>query len=466
MKRADVDVLIIGAGTAGLSAERTARRSGARTLLVDDSFAGTTCATVGCMPSKLLIAAADAAEAVRRSSTFGINAEMVIDGVAVMTRVRHERDRFAAATRQEIERLPGDVRRTARACFVDQTTLSLSDGNIVSAKAVVVATGSSPAIPDAFAELGDRILTNETLFELRTLPGSLAVIGSGPLGLELAQAMARLGVRVSMFDQKPGLSVPDKAVANALLAILERDMTVHLGVEIEPSLTQDGIRLLWSGVSSGDEIFDHVLVAAGRPPNLEALNLEATGIEMRDSRVPVDPETLQYGSLPIFFAGDAAAGRPVLHEASAEGAIAGRNAAAFPKTSPVRRTTPFSIMFTAPPLAIIGDVEREDAVIGTMSYTDQGRARVMDEAEGHVRLHADPRDGRLLGAVMLGPEIDQSAHPICWAIEWGKSASDLLAMPFYHPTLVEGFKTALREICAAVSAPVPGERDDGSPSGA
>jgi dihydrolipoamide dehydrogenase len=278
--------------------------------------------------------------------------------------------------------------------------------------------------------------------------------------------MARLGERVSLFEQRPALSVPDKDIAKALLAIVGRDMAVNLGVEVERSAAGDAIRLRWTGASTGEDVFDHVLVATGRPPEWKGLDLARAGIELDEkSRPTINPDTLQAGTSAIFFAGDAAADRPVLHEASLEGAIAGRNAAAFPEVKPARRAIPFTMMFTSPPLAIIGDTGKEDSVIGAMDFADQGRAKVMNKAEGLVRIHADPRDGRLLGALMLGPEIDQSAHLLCWAIEWGKSASDLLDLPFYHPTLVEGLKTALREICAGVHAPVPAERDQGSPPG-
>jgi dihydrolipoamide dehydrogenase len=466
--RLTCDVAVIGAGTAGLSAERSARRAGASTLLIDEHFAGTTCATVGCMPSKLLIAAGEAAQAVRNAGVFGIETSPPrIDGRAVLERVRRERDAFAAATREQIATLPEKVRVAGRARFVGPGNLRLDDGRSIAARAVIVATGSRPGIPDAFSALGDRILTNETVFELPELPRSLAVIGSGPLGLELAQAMARLGVRVTLFDQKDRLTIPDGRVAEALLDILRRDMAVHLGVAIDPAREEDGIRLRWSGASSGDALFDHVLVATGRPPALDGLDLEAAGVALDERGHPsVDRDTLQCGALPVFLAGDADGDRPVLHEASMEGAIAGRNAAAFPAVSPARRTTPFAMTFTTPPLAVIGETGRDGAVTGTLDYGDQGRAKVMDRAEGLVRLHADPRDGRLIGAVMLGPEVDQSAHLICWAIEWGKSASDLLDMPYYHPTLIEGLKTALRDICKGVHAPVPAERDQGAPSGA
>jgi dihydrolipoyl dehydrogenase len=160
------DLAIIGSGTAGLSAERSARRSGASTLLIDETFSGTTCANVGCMPSKLLVAAANTAHTIRRSSIFGITASPVIDGSAVMARVRRERDAFAAATRAEIDKLPQGVAVRGVARFVAENTLSLEDGRLIHARACVIATGSRPSIPKPFETIRDLVLTNENVFEL------------------------------------------------------------------------------------------------------------------------------------------------------------------------------------------------------------------------------------------------------------------------------------------------------------
>src|SRR5580698_3974425 len=190
------DVAIIGAGTAGLAAERSARRSGAKTILIDEDFSGTTCTNVGCMPSKLLIAAGDAAHAVRSASVFGIRATPHIDGRAVFERLRAKRDDFIAGIIDSLAKLPADVKHKGHARFVDTTRLAIGEDVFVKANAIVIATGAKPLIPKFLDGLGARVLTNETLFELKELPRSLGVIGAGPLGLELAQALARLGVAV------------------------------------------------------------------------------------------------------------------------------------------------------------------------------------------------------------------------------------------------------------------------------
>lgn len=463
------DVAVIGAGTAGLAAERAARSNGASTLLIDPYYNGTTCATVGCMPSKLLIAASHAAHAARSASLFGITvSDIKIDGKAVMQRVRDERDRFARLTRESIADIPDRVRLRGRARFIASDSLELDDGRQIEARRIVIATGSAPFIPDQFAGLGKHLLTNENIFDLIDLPARLAVIGSGPIGLELAQAMARLGVDVTLFDQGERLGgIRCDKVHAALKGIIEADLTLKLGVELEASATEDGAHLSWSGASSGQAEFDHVLVATGRPPNLESLDLATAGIALDDDGVPVhDRDTMQCGDSSIFLAGDVANDLPLLHEASQDGAIAGRNAVAFPASMHADRFPHFSITFTSPPVARIGQSEEDGVVTGTADFSDQGRARVDGTNEGILTLYAAAPDGRLIGADLCTPASEHLAHMLTWAIQQGQTASQLLEMPYYHPTVEEGLKQALRTICAATPIDLPQDQDRGVPSGA
>ncbi|KQM56265.1 dihydrolipoamide dehydrogenase [Sphingomonas sp. Leaf208] len=466
MTKLTCDVAIIGAGTAGLAAERSARRNGAKTLLIDEGFGGTTCASVGCMPSKLLIAAGNAMHAVKHASMFGVEALGKVDGVAVMARVRKERDAFVAGVETSIDKLPEEVKIEARAKFTGATILSLSDGREVHAKSVVIATGSSPAIPEMFGAVRDRVLTNESVFELKDLPKSLGVVGAGALGLELAQAMARLGVHTMVFDTGETIGgLKDRHVAEAYHAILSREMPILLGVELTVEPDGDGVKLAWSGSASGEQHFDYLLVATGRPPRIKGIGLETTGLTLDEHGMPdYDPETMQCGTAPIFIAGDADHDRAVLHEASAEGMIAGRNAASYPEVTPGKRTVPFAITFTHPNVAVIGKIAKDDdadTVIGTASYDDQGRAKVEACNAGLVRFYADRRDGRLTGATMAGPAVEHSAHLIAWAIQSGWTATEVLDLPIYHPTFEEGMKGALRSICSEVHSPTPPDRDDG-----
>lgn len=463
------DVAVIGAGTAGLAAERAARSNGASTFLIDSKFNGTTCATVGCMPSKLLIAASHAAHAAMSSRQFGIEVRDVrIDGKAVMHRVRTERDRFVRLTQESFDEIPDGVRLHGLAKFVNAGTLSLDDGRMIEAGSIVIATGSSPSVPDAFAKLGNRILTNETIFDLEDLPNNLAVIGSGSIGLELAQAMARLGVDVTLFDNGDRLGgIRCDKVHATLKTVIEDDLRLVLDVELKPSAADAGIRIKWSGGSSGDATFDYALVATGRPPNLDGVNLAATGLALDEHGVPEhDRETMRCGDSAIFLAGDAGHNLPLLHEASHDGAIAGRNAVAFPASIKTDRFTAFSITFTSPPVARIGKSEDDGVITGTAEFSDQGRARVEGVNQGVLTLYAAAPDGRLIGADLFTPASEHLAHIIAWAVQNGQTATQLLSMPFYHPTIEEGLKSALRTICGATPLALPTDQDQGTPSGA
>lgn len=469
------DVAIIGAGTAGLAAERAARAQGAETRLIDPRFEGTLCATAGCMPAKLLVAAAHAAHASRQAAGFGIiTGPIGVDTARVMARVRRERDRFARMTREGFEKLPDGVCLRAEARFLAPGLLRLeggsAEGTVLKARAVVIATGSTPIVAPPYRKLGAAMLTTNDLFELTELPRRMAVIGSGPVGLEIAQALGRLGVETTLFDRAERLSAARcRQTHEAACEALRADLTLHLGVDVTPTGLADGVRLDWhpcgdADGTGGSARFDRVLVATGRKPVLEGLDLGAAGLDLDDDGVPeLDSRTMQCGTGAVFIAGDAAGDRPLLHEASDEGAIAGRNAATYPDVASDTRGTPFALTFTDPPLAMIGDAE--GAISAEADYSDQGRARVEGRAHGLVRIHADAR-GRLVGADLCAPGTEHLAHHLAWAVQTGMTAPEMLALPFYHPTLQEGLRPALREICKRAELPEPKLQDQGAPSGA
>ena len=452
----NVDVAIIGAGTAGLSARREADKAGKNWVLIDPGPLGTTCARVGCMPSKLLIAAADAAHHVRSADQFGVRAAApVIDGVAVMARVRAERDRFVGFVLDATSSLGPERLIRSRARFVAPTRLVLDDGTIVDAGCVVVATGSSPWIPPGFDDVRDQVLLNDDVFEWTDLPRSVAVVGTGVIALELGQALHRLGVRVAFFNPVDQVGpVGDPAVAASVKEVLGRDLDLQVGAQdLRYERTEEGVRVSWAldGEARTAE-FDWILVAAGRRPNIVGLGLESLGTPLDHRGMPeaFDRTTMQVGDLPVFFAGDVNGERALLHEAADEGRIAGRNAAGYPDDvlAHVRRTQ-LAIAFTEPNIAVAGaayrDLEPGTFVTGTIDYSDQGRSRVMGVNEGRVNLYAERGTGRLLGGEFFGPRAEHTAHLIAWAVQQGMTAQRALQMPFYHPVIEEGIRTALRD---------------------
>lgn len=454
----EVDVAIIGAGSAGLNARREVEKAGLMPLMIESGPYGTTCARVGCMPSKLLIAASDVAHEVAAAGRFGIEVDRWrVNDDAVMTRVRAERDRFAGFVVEDTEALPAEQRLKGRARFVGPTTLQVDDHTEVRAKAVVVATGSAPIIPPPYDAIRDHVLINDDVFELERIPESLAVVGTGIIGLELGQALQRLGARTTFFSPFEDLGpFTDPEIKRETRAILEAELDLQLGSSVTVAeKTEDGIRLAWTDASGAarEGVFEAVLVAAGRRPQLAGLGLETTGLKLDERGIPPwDPATTQAGDAPIFIAGDVSGHRPLLHEASDEGRIAGANAARFPEVDVHVRRAPLAVAFTDPNMAMVGvpyaQLDLDQVEIGEVSFSNQGRARVMGKNQGLLRLYGDRRRCTLIGAEFIGPRAEHIAHLLAWAVQEDMPITRMLRMPFYHPVIEEGLRTGLRDLAA------------------
>ncbi|KKO49868.1 dihydrolipoamide dehydrogenase [Arsukibacterium sp. MJ3] len=453
----EVDVAIIGAGTAGMGAFSAARKHTNNLVLIEGGPYGTTCARVGCMPSKLLIAAAEAAEAVRTAAGFGVHvAPPRIDGAEVMARIGRERDRFVSFVLDAVEAIDPAQRLKGCARFEGPHTLQLDTGETLHAARIVVATGSVPVRPKAFDAVGNRLIVNDDVFNWTDLPKAVAVFGGGVLGLEIAQALHRLGVRVRLFGKGGSVGqLSDPAVRKAAAAAIGADLPFDPDADVQ-NIAREGDEVIVRFTEAGEcreERFDWLLAATGRQPVLDGLNLVASGLTLDDRGMPqVDPLTMQAEAGHIFFAGDVAARIPLLHEAADDGRIAGDNAGRFPETLTHSRRTPLAIAFTDPNIATVGASFAEltdaccDFAIGEVDFSNQGRARVLRQNRGLLRLYAERGTGRLLGAEMAAPRAEHLAHLLAWAIQSGIDVETALAMPFYHPVIEEGLRTALRDL--------------------
>jgi dihydrolipoamide dehydrogenase len=466
----EVDVAIIGAGTAGMAAYREVRKHTDSIALIEGGPFGTTCARVGCMPSKLLIAPAEARHALSRLPAFGIQTDAgKVDGLAVMRRVREERDRFVGFVLDAVERSDQKHVVRAHAAFEDPHVLALTpaqDGvplafDRIRAGRVVIATGSRPNIPLAFKPAGDRLIVNDDVFDWQDLPESIAVFGAGVIGLELGQALHRLGVRVRVFGRGghvAGISDPD--VHAVAVGIFTNELTTSLDAR-DVRIERDGngvvVHFTDPGADATSERFDYLLAATGRTANIDALALHNAGLALDARGVPIfDPLTMQAGDSHIFIAGDANAERPILHEAADEGHLAGANAARYPAVYKHARRTPLAIMFTEPQVAFAGKqhaqlvAEGAGFAVGEVSFEDQGRSRVMLANQGLLRVYGERGSGLLLGAEMIGPQNEHLAHLLAWAIQMRLTVQQVLEMPFYHPVVEEGLRTALRLLLEAL----------------
>lgn len=442
------DVIILGAGTAGLAALREVRKRTESFLIVNDGAYGTTCARVGCMPSKALIEAAHAYARRAAFDSFGIRGAdgLSVDVPAVLRRVRALRDDFVSGVLRTTDEL-GERSVAGRGRLTGPNTVAV-DGRELRAKKIVLATGSRPIVPAEWRALGDRVITTDEVFELEDLPARVAVIGLGAIGVELAQAMAQLGVRVSAFstnDRFAGLTDPEARAA--MEQRLRSDFDVHVGDPAQLAGAPGGV-----AVTSGDTTVevDLVLAAMGRTPNVDDLGLESLNVPLDDRGMPpVDASTLRIANTPAFLPGDVNGDATILHEAADEGHIAGINAC-LDEPHCFRRRTPMGVVFAAPNAAFVGrrfaELDGDDPLVGRFDFSRQGRARTAERNEGVIAVYAARETGRVLGAEMCVHEGEHLAHFLALAIDRELTVHDLLRAPYYHPTLEEGLRTALRRL--------------------
>lgn len=468
MENRTVDVAIIGTGTAGMAAYRTALHHTDSVALIERGHYGTTCARVGCMPSKLLIAAAEAAHSVREAHQFGVEAELLrVDGVAVMDRVRRERDRFVGHVTGAVNAWAADHRVLGDARFLDDHRIQVGEDLILTADRIVIATGSRPSFPPQWTEnFGDRLIINDDVFEWTDLPQSVAVVGAGVIGLELAQALSRLGVRVRLFGRAGQVGpLTDPDLKRAAAAIFAAEYPFEANATID-RITRDGDEIVveWTGSQGAQtERFDYLLAATGRRPNTDRLGLENTMLPLDALGTPLyDRTTGQIGGSHVFIAGDAANDLPLLHEAADEGKIAGDNAGRFPDVRVRPRRALLSVVFTDPQIALVGATHAAltaaDAPFasGAVSFDDQGRSRVIGKGRGLLHVYGERGTGRFLGAEMVGPAAEHLAHLLAWALHSGQTVQAMLDSPFYHPVIEEGVRTALRQLARALHmGPIP-----------
>ena len=444
-----LDVAILGAGTAGLNTMGQVRRHTKNFKLIDGhEELGTTCARVGCMPSKALIHIAEQFHSRKQFGKLGINGgdKLSVDTESVMERVQDVRDILVDRVLSNSIDQMGDKFINQYARFVDKQTLQVGDETIT-ADRIIIAVGSRPILPEVWKNFGDQILTTDTFFEQEDLPKSMAVIGLGVIGLELGQALSQLGVDVKGIDALTTIAgIQDPQINKTAIDIIGKEFPLILGQQAQLEKVGDMIR-----VTAGDEQFEveRVLLSIGRRSNIDTLGLEAIGIDLDKHGLPAyDPNTMALTEAPnIFLAGDVNTDVPILHEAGYEGKIAGHNAGTGSMTK-FKRYVPFHITFSDPNICQVGqaldELEEKDIVVGDFPMGPHGRALVMANNKGLLKIYADKTSGKLLGACMVAPRAEHLAHLLVWSIEQGLTLQEMLRYPFYHPVFEEALQSAIR----------------------
>ncbi|MGI9077523.1 MAG: mercuric reductase [Gemmatimonadaceae bacterium] len=442
-------LVVIGAGTAGLVCASAAAGLGANVALVERHLMGGDCLNVGCVPSKAVIRAARSWHAARQSAADFGGPEATGDGdfAAVMRRMR--------SLRADISRIDGAPRYTelgvdvffGDACFTSAESIVV-EGQTLRFRRAVVATGARAAVPaiPGLAESGYR--TNETIFELTSLPKRLLVIGAGPIGCELAQAFARFGSSVTVLNLEARVLPRDDADA---AAIVERVMTrdgvtfAHGAVlkHVERRGGENVVQFEREGASHSASC-DEILIAAGRASNVEGLGLEAAGIAYGERGVAVD-DRLRTSNARVFAAGDIASPYQFTHMADAHARIVIANAL-FPGRAKAGRLIVPWTTFTSPEVAHTGATAESVAASGEGADTfttflhDVDRARLDGQDEGFLRVYLKRGSDRILGATLVAEHAGDMISEMTLAISSGLGLGKLGAAIHPYPTQAEVFR--------------------------
>lgn len=440
----EADLCVIGGGSGGLSVAAGAAQMGASVVLVEKGRMGGDCLNTGCVPSKSLLAAAHAAQTVRESGKFGVNGhEPAIDFAEVQA---HVQDVIAQiAPHDSVERFEdlGVTVIKAAGRFTGPRELRAGD-RIVRAKRFVIATGSSPAVPPVPGLADVPYLTNESVFECGERPDHLLVLGGGPIGLEMAQAHRRLGVAVTVLEAFSILSKDDPdAVAVVRDRLVAEGVVLHEGLR-ELRVSRDGNGLSASFLDADGravvEIGSHLLVAAGRRPNVAGLGLEAAGVEHSDKGITVDAR-LRSSNKRIFAIGDVTGAYQFTHMAGYHAGIVIRNAL-FRLPAKVKHHAVPWVTYSDPELAQVGLNEpaardRHGTIkVLRGSFAENDRARAERATEGFIKVVLD-KSGRILGATIVGRQAGELILPWVLAIDRGLKIGAMANIIAPYPILGE-----------------------------
>ncbi|ROO51984.1 pyruvate/2-oxoglutarate dehydrogenase complex dihydrolipoamide dehydrogenase (E3) component [Micromonospora sp. Llam0] len=455
------DLAIIGGGTAGIVAAKTAGRFGARVLLVESARTGGDCLWTGCVPSKSLIAAAHAAHTVRTAARFGVHAgPPKVDDAAVLAYVRAAIARIEPVDSPAAISADGAQVVTGRAEFTGPGSLRVTGAvgeRAVRFRWAVLATGAAPAVPDLPGLAEADPLTTETLWDLDALPERVAVLGGGPVGCELGQALARLGVRVTIVQRADRLLTKEEPEVGALIAerLRAEGVAVLSGADVE---RVDGGTVQLTGADP--VVVDRILVATGRRPRTGGLGLAAAGVRCDERGHVVVDGLLRTSNRRIFAAGDVTGVLPFTHVAGVQGGYAATNA-----LLGLRRRVDYAaipwVTFTDPEVAHVGATLAQarrrhgDRVhYRRLTHEHVDRAITDGRPDGFTLLVIGPAD-RLLGATVVSPRAGESIAELAAAIRRGAKVRDVAGTVHAYPTYADGpWNASLAQVRADLAGPL------------
>ena len=450
------DIVVIGGGSAGDAAARTAREAGADVAIVDHGPLGGLCILRGCMPSKAILRSADVMSLMGRAAEFGLSPVEPHANLAAIIERKDRLIREFADYRIEQLRDPGFTLYEDLGVFLSPQELKVGD-RVLTASSFIISTGSVPRhvpIP-GLDDVG--YLTSDDLLDLRQQPESMIVLGGGAVALELAQFFCRIGTRVTLIQRSHHiLSDGDEDLARPVEERLRHEgMDVLTGTQLHRFTSEDGLRVahLTHAGEAKTAAAQIIFQALGRRPNIDGLGLDKAGVNINDDLVVVDEE-MRTCQPHIFAVGDVNARNEIVHIAIQQGEMAGYNA-----THPGRpahrmdgRLT-MQVTFTDPAVATLGSSEKECQALDTpylvacYPFGDHGKAMCLGETHGCVKLICRPRTGELIGAHIVGPEAGELIHELAAVMYYHGSVRDLLQIPHYHPTLAEIITYPAEQLC-------------------
>jgi pyruvate/2-oxoglutarate dehydrogenase complex dihydrolipoamide dehydrogenase (E3) component len=440
------DVIVIGGGSAGYAAARTACDAGADVAIVDHGPLGGLCILRGCMPTKAILRSAEVAALFRRAKEFGLAPVSVRADLSEIVDRKDRLVREFADYRIQQLRDPRLTLYQSRAVFRSPHEIVVED-TVLSSRSFILATGSRPdevPIP-GLAQAG--YFTSDTILDLRTQPGSLIVLGGGSVALELGQFFARLGTRVTILQRgRTLLSEMDEDVGRALeAALVDEGIEVVTDVQLLRVTCDERRKTVWAMKDGREYSYagDEILQALGRRPNIEGLHLDLAEVTVDSGRIVVDG-ALRTSQAHIYAVGDVNDVTPIVHLAIQQGEIAAYNVTHPDRPAKVLdHRLDAEVVFTDPQVAVVGlnaaacRAEGIPSLTGSYPFAEHGKALCLGESHGFVKLLCAPPTGELLGAQIVGPEAGELIHELIVLMYYHGTAADLLRMPHYHPTLAE-----------------------------
>ena len=459
----DYDLAVIGGGSGGYAAARTAAAEGLRTVVLEGGEeVGGLCILRGCMPTKALLYAAEVLHLASHPEPWGIKTENVsFDFAKVMARKDALVKDFAEYREQQLASGKFKFLRDL-ARFADPHTLELSTGGKLTAANFVIATGSVVAPPPLPQLERAGYLTSDTALSLTRLPKSLIVLGGGPVAVELAQFFARFGVRVTLVQRSAHvLSKLDDDATSALETVFRREgIDLYAGTKpLDARRVEDGKEVVFEHNGQTVRVrAEEILFALGRVPNIATLGLEGIGVHVENHRVATN--TQMQTSLPhVFAAGDCTGLYEVVHIAIQQGEIAAHNAAHPDRMRQMDYRLLTEVVFTEPQVAVVGLTEKSARaanrpyLAACSPFNDLGKALIMEAKDGFVKLLADPASGEIIGGCCVGPVGGELIHEIIAAMHKRMTVHELAAMPHYHPTLAEIWTCPAEQLAEKVPSP-------------